>query len=43
LILELKQLEDMYLISRKGTQPGEDPTEPQKMMMGMSLILSKHF
>ncbi len=43
LILELKQLEDMYQISRKGTQPEEDSTEPQKMMMDMAFLLSKHF
>jgi uncharacterized protein len=43
LILELKQLEDLHKISRKGTQPEGDSTEPQKMMMDMSFILSKHF
>lgn len=43
LILELKQLEDMYQISRKGTQPDGNSTEPQQLMMGVSFILAKHF
>jgi len=43
LILELKQLEDIYQASRKGTQPGGDPTEPQKWTQEMAFILAKHF
>jgi len=42
LILELKQLDDIYNISRKGSSTRESDKDAQKLMMDVALILHKH-